>query len=245
MLGVEQGGVLLVHTAFRRVAPVEGGPLGLIAALTEAIGPDGTLVMPSWGGDDDTPFDAGATPASESLGITAELFRRQEGTLRSGHGHAFAAAGRHAAFIIGGALPLPPHIPDSPVGRVHDLGGQILLLGVGHDANTTLHLAELSAGVPYRVQKSMTVLEGGRPARIDYGENDHCCERFAMADDWLRARGLQADGRVGHAHARLMRARDVVDVARDRLLRDLLLFLHPAGSGCAECDEARRSVPAG
>src|SRR5688572_12193244 len=32
-LGVQPGDVLLVHTAFSKVAPVEGGPDGLIAAL--------------------------------------------------------------------------------------------------------------------------------------------------------------------------------------------------------------------
>jgi aminoglycoside N3'-acetyltransferase len=38
-LGVERGGVLLVHTAFRAVRPVEGGPEGLLDALRDALGP--------------------------------------------------------------------------------------------------------------------------------------------------------------------------------------------------------------
>ena len=33
-LGVEQGDVLLVHTSFRTVGPIERGPVGLIEALT-------------------------------------------------------------------------------------------------------------------------------------------------------------------------------------------------------------------
>jgi hypothetical protein len=37
-------------------------------------------------------------------------------------------------------------------------------------------------------------------------------------------------------------SRDVVTVARECLERDRLIFLHPPGDGCAECDEARRSV---
>ncbi|HEY8376409.1 MAG TPA: AAC(3) family N-acetyltransferase, partial [Nannocystis sp.] len=45
-LGVRKGGVLLVHTSFRAVRPVEGGPRGLIEALMMALGPAGTLVMP-------------------------------------------------------------------------------------------------------------------------------------------------------------------------------------------------------
>jgi aminoglycoside N3'-acetyltransferase len=125
---------------------------------------------------------------------------------------------------------------------VHDLNGQVLLLGVGHDANTTLHLAELMAGVPYGVPSHCTVLCDGQPVRIEYQENDHCCERFALADEWLRERGLQREGRVGHAHARLALSRDIVTVALERLASDPLLFLHPPGAGCAECDEARRGI---
>ncbi|HEX2091182.1 MAG TPA: AAC(3)-IV family aminoglycoside N-acetyltransferase, partial [Longimicrobiaceae bacterium] len=241
-LGVGEGGVLLVHTSFRAVRPVEGGPLGLIGALRAALGPDGTLVMPSWTGSDDEPFDPAATPASPDLGVVADTFWRMPGVARSEHLFAFAAAGPRAAEVVSGPLPLPPHVPDSPVGRVHDLDGEVLLLGVGHDADTTLHLAELLAGVPYRVPKHCTVLRNGRPVRIDYGENDHCCERFALADGWLRGRGLQSEGRVGHAHARLARAKDIVEVALEHLARDPLLFLHPRGAGCAECDEARASV---
>ena len=33
LLGVEEGGVLLVHTSFSAVAPIQDGPEGLIAAL--------------------------------------------------------------------------------------------------------------------------------------------------------------------------------------------------------------------
>lgn len=241
-LGVREGGVLLVHTSFRAVRPVEGGPSGLIGALRDALGPEGTLVMPSWTGSDDEPFDPAATPASPDLGVVAETFRRMEGVRRSDHPFAFAAAGPQAARITADPLPLPPHIPESPAGRVHDLDGQVLLLGVGHDGDTMLHLAEILAVVPYRTPKHCTVLRDGRPTRIEYLENDHCCERFALADEWLRERGLQAEGQVGHAHARLARARDIVEAALHRLARDPLLFLHPPGAGCAECDEARAST---
>jgi aminoglycoside 3-N-acetyltransferase-4 len=241
-LGVREGGVLLVHSSFRAVRPVEGGPLGLIAALADALGPAGTLVMPSWSGDDETPFDPLTSPAAEDLGIVASLFWQQPGVKRSGHAHAFAARGPQVDAVLSDPLPLPPHIPESPVGRVFDLDGQVLLLGVGHDADTTLHLAELLAGVSYRLPKSLTVLRDGQPMRVEFGENDHCCQLFALADDWLRARGLQAEGWVGHAHARLARSRDVVAVACEQLARSPLLFLHPPGAACVECDAARASI---
>jgi aminoglycoside N3'-acetyltransferase len=244
-LGVEPGGILLVHTAFRAVRPVEGGPLTLIEALRAALGPAGTLVMPSWTGNDDEPFEPATTPAAADLGIVADLFWRQPGVLRSDHPIAFAAAGPAAARILRDPLPMPPHRLESPVGRVYEADGQVLLLGVGHDSNTTIHLAEILAGVPYRVPASCTVIREGRPIRVAFGENLTCCELFAAMDSWLRARGLQAEGRVGHAEARLARSRTIVEEAVSRVRRDPLLFLHPEQAGCAECDRARRSLDPG
>ena len=241
-LGVQSGSVLLVHSSFRAVRPIEGGPAGLIAALKASIGPDGTLVMPSWTGSDEEVFDPVVTAASTDLGVTADTFWRIRGVRRSRHPFAFAASGPHAASITNDPLSLPPHAPESPVGRVYDLDGLVLLLGVGHDANTTIHLAEILAAVPYGVTKHITIERDGRPVRQEYRENDHCCQRFAFVDDWLRARALQREGPVGHAQARLMRARDVVFVVREHLTSDPLTFLHPVDAGCDECDEARRSV---
>jgi aminoglycoside N3'-acetyltransferase len=241
-LGVKSGGVLLVHTSFRAVRPVESGPPGLIDALVESVGSGGTLVMPSWTGSDDVVFEPNATPASADLGVVADMFWRMPGVHRSAHPFAFAALGRCARVVTSDPLPLPPHIPRSPIGRVHDLDGQVLLLGVGHDTNTTLHLAERLAGVPYGVPKHCTVEADGRDLRVDYRENDHCCQRFALADDWLRDRRLQSEGPVGHAHARLFRARDLVSIAVEQLKSHPLLFLHAPESRCGECDEARRSI---
>jgi aminoglycoside N3'-acetyltransferase len=200
--------------------------------------------MPSWPADEDAPFDPATTPAAPDLGVVADAFWRRPGVARSEHPQAFAAAGPRAAEILADPLPLPPHVPASPIGRVHELDGQVLLLGVGHEADTTLHLAEVLAGVPYGVPRTCTVLRDGRPVRLDYRENDHCCALFALADGWLRARGLQAEGRVGHAHARLGRARHVVAVALEHLARDPLVFLHSPSAGCSACDEARASVGA-
>jgi aminoglycoside N3'-acetyltransferase len=243
-LGVAAGGVLLVHSSFRAVRPVEGGPVGLIAALRDALGPGGTLVMPSMSDDDDVPFEPATGPSAPDLGVVPATFWRMAGVARSNHPFAFAAIGPHAAAITADPLPIPPHISASPVGRVHDLDGQVLLLGCGYDACTMLHLAELLAGVPYRVPRHCTVLKDGRPVRIDYGENDHCCRRFALTEAWLQSRGLQAAGAVGHAHARLARARDIVSAAREHLADDPLLFLHAANAGCEECDAARASIRA-
>ena len=239
-LGVQPGGVLLVHTSFSRTGPVEGGPAGLIAALRDAVGPRGTLVMPSMSSDDERPFDAARTPCPD-MGVTADTFWRGDGVLRSDNPHAFAAAGPLAGAITAAHPIDPPHGTDSPVGRARDHDAQVLLLGVGHDANTTIHLAENEAGVRYRRAVHVTVLESGRPERFDYREIDHCCARFALVDDWLEAMGLQRRGAVGHGVARLARARDVVRVVMSRLLENETVFLHPRGVD-VECDDAWSSL---
>jgi aminoglycoside 3-N-acetyltransferase len=243
-LGVREGGVLLVHTSFRAVRPVEGGPLGLIRALRAALGRDGTLVMPTMT-DGETVFDPRATPTVD-MGITAELFWRQPGVLRSTHpGGSFAAEGPLAERICQPQPLSPPHGPDSPVGRVHEFDGQVLLLGVTHSEDTTLHLAEAIAKVPYSISHPCVVEVDGVVSTVMIPETDHCCTRFRLADDWLRPRGLQREGKVGNADARLCNSRDIVAVALEHLSSEPLIFLCPPSQGCEECDVARASVPRG
>jgi aminoglycoside 3-N-acetyltransferase len=235
-IGVQRGGLLLVHSALSRVGT---GPEPLTAALISALGPDGTLVMPSMADDDDVPFDRTTMPC-RAVGLLADTFWRLPGVLRSDNPHAFAAHGPLASRIT---QPHPvdiPHGVDSPPGRVLHLDGSVLLLGVGHDCNTTLHVAEAMAGVRYRQPKYATVLENGKPKRYEYGETDHCCENFGLLDDWLGEQ--QRRGKVGNAEARLARSRDIVSAALERLRENETVFLHPAGA-CAECDTARAGMP--
>lgn len=239
-LGVERGGVLVVHTAFSNVGPIEDGPVGLIESLEAAVGPYGTLVMPSMTDDDDRPFNPRETPCI-TMGVVADSFWRRPGILRSDNPHAFAAGGPMAAAI---AAPHPlevPHGADSPIGRVYAFDGQILLLGVGHDANTTIHLAENMTNVRYRRSGHVTVVEEGRPVQLAYSEVDHCCRKFDLMNEWLDVAGRQHRGVVGRGEARLMRSRDVVEASIAHLRSDETAFLHPAGL-CTECDEARAGI---
>ncbi len=234
-LGIEPGSLLLVHTSLSKVG---SGAHELITALLEVLGNEGTLVMPSMADDDDTPFDRTSMPC-RAVGLVADTFWRMPSVLRSDNPHAFAAHGPLAPRIT---QPHPidiPHGVDSPPGRVFQLNGLVLLLGVGHDANTTLHVAEAIAGVRYRQPKYATVLENGRPKRYEYGETDHCCENFNRLDEWLGDR--QRRGKVGNADARLMLSKDVVATAVERLRRNETVFLHRPGI-CGECDLARNSA---
>jgi aminoglycoside 3-N-acetyltransferase len=236
-LGISGDGVLVVHTAFSSFGGRAGAPADLIAALRLATGARGTLVMPSMSDDDEHPFDPRRTPCI-GMGIVADTFWRQPDVIRSDSPHAFAATGPHAQEITAPHPVDVPHGPDSPIGRAHDLDAEILLLGVGHDANTMVHLAENLADVRYKVPKYATVMRNGEPVRHPYAEIDHCCANFALLDSWLEARGHQQRGFVAGAPARLMGARDVVATALDHLRENETVFLHPRGV-CTECDEAR------
>lgn len=239
-LGVKPGGVLLVHTSFSKIKPIEGGPLGLISALRSALGSDGTLVMPSMSYDDDHPFDKAKSPCPE-MGIVADTFWRLPGVLRSDNNHAFAAVGRLAEKIVAPHPMDVPHGLASPVGRVYEMDGQVLLLGVDHGSNTTIHLCENLAEVRYRRAKYITVLKDGQPTRFDYREIDHCCQNFALVDGWLDEKQNQRHGRIGNGETRLMRSRDIVNVVTSHLKQDETIFLHPQGVD-EECDDARASL---
>ena len=239
-LGVQPGGVLLVHTAFSKVKPVEGGPMGLISALNSALGTYGTLVMPSMSYDDDHVFDKTKSHCME-MGVVADTFWRLPGVLRSDNNHAFAAVGPLSEKIL---APHPidiPHGLDSPVGRVYEADGQVLLLGVDQASNTTIHLGESLSGVRYRRDKHITVMESGRPVRFEYQEIDHCCQNFSLVDDWLDERKLQKRGKVGNADARLICSRDIVSVVTEHLTENETTFLHTKGVD-DECDDARASI---
>jgi aminoglycoside 3-N-acetyltransferase len=110
-LGVQPGGVLLVHSAFSKVGAPDG-PAGLIGALLAVLGPHGTLVMPSMCDDADVPFDRAGSPC-RALGIVADTFWRMPGVLRSDNPHAARITAPHPIDI--------PHGMDSPPGRLYEL----------------------------------------------------------------------------------------------------------------------------
>ena len=177
-LGVGPGGVVLMHSSFKSLGFVVGGPQAVVQAVLDARGPDGTSSCRPTPPDNSDPaswsrppvpedwwepirheapgFDPARTPASKWMGALAETVRTWPGARRSAHPQvSFAAVGPRAAEIV------EPHRLDdslgdeSPLGAVYRLDGQVLLLGCGHDTNTSLHLAECRQptrrGTPERV----------------------------------------------------------------------------------------------
>jgi len=105
-LGVRESGTLLVHSSLSSLGFVRGGPKAVIEALRAAIGPQGTLVLPthSWerSGRGDFTFDIRTTPSC--VGAISETFRTMGGVTRSLHPtHSVAAIGPLSASLFRGA----------------------------------------------------------------------------------------------------------------------------------------------
>jgi aminoglycoside N3'-acetyltransferase len=134
--GVREGCPLLIHTSLSAVGRVPGGASTVIGALLDAVGPSGSLVIPTLSylyTNAETPtFDVRKTPTN--LGTIPETFRLMPGVARSMHPtHSCAAIGPHTLELLGEHRhDRSPVGKNSPFRRVRDLEGQVAFLGVPH-----------------------------------------------------------------------------------------------------------------
>ena len=162
------------------------------------------------------PFMPDLTHTRE-MGFLAETFRKQDGVRRSNHPHtSFAAWGKHAAVITAGHALESAIGEQSPVARIYDLGGYVLLLGVGHGNNSSLHLAEARAVYPgkHTIRNGAPILVDGKREWVEFEELAGDDADFAqIGANFARDTGLECVGQVGEATARLMPQRALVDYA--------------------------------
>ena len=148
-LGVSQGMVLTVHSSLRAVGAIEGGAHTLIAALLEAVGEAGTLMVPTFPkAADCATFSVEHTPSS--TGVLTEIFRTEFPSVRSlDPWHPFSALGADADEITRDHLHATTLGENSPLDKLVRLGGLVLQIGTRHDTNTLVHLAEVLCKMPY------------------------------------------------------------------------------------------------
>lgn len=152
-LGVRPGGLLLVHSSYKSLGTVPGGIQTVIEGLLDALGAEGTLLMPALSWENVTRerpvFNVRTTPSC--VGAIPEYFRQLDGTLRSMHPtHSVSGQGPLCETLFEGhGLDSTPCGPHSPFAKLKDYGGQVLMLGCGLFHNTSVHAIEEAAGAPY------------------------------------------------------------------------------------------------
>lgn len=235
-LGVETGDVLLVHSSLSSLGWVPGGAQGAVEGLRAAVGPEGTVVVPTHSPQLMDPSQFSNPPVPESwyepiresrpayrpdatptrgMGAIPECLRDYDEAVRSDHPlYSVAAVGADAERVVETHRLETGLGPDSPLEAVYDLGGSVLTVGVDPGRNTSLHLAE------QRADWSKPTVESGASMRVDgnrewvtfeeleYDDGDFadCSAAFEQA----HSESVET-GEVGAAAATLFDQRALVD----------------------------------
>lgn len=235
-LGLARGDVVLVHASLRAIGRIERGAAGLADAVREVIGDAGTVIVPA-----QTPnnsfssqayrrvtegmtdkerrtheqqmagFDPARTP-SFGMGAFAEYVRLRPGAVRSGHPQcSFAAWGPRAARLVR-VHDHNSHLGErSPLAALDALGGKVLMLGVGYESCTALHLAEYRCRRPPAPRLyHCYVLRGGTRVRVTFMAPELDAGPFREIGAELDRSGFVRRGTVGRAETRLFPMRDAV-----------------------------------
>jgi aminoglycoside 3-N-acetyltransferase len=237
-LGLESADTVIVHSSASSLGFVAGGTQAVVQALLDVLGPSGTLVVPTHTPDNSDPADWRNPPVPESwwpairsqapgfdrsrtpsrwMGVIAEAVRTWPGALRSDHPQvSFAAVGRHAASVTRSHRLDDALGEHSPLGAVYRLNGKVLLLGCGHDSNTSLHLAEWrQKSAPRGVKGASVRRDDGSSEWVSWTDVVDNTDDFEQIGAAFEVGVGLSVGQVGDAEARLMPQRALVDFAAD------------------------------
>lgn len=154
-VGLEHRDHILVHSSLSSLGWVEDGPNAVIDALIETVGNDGTVMFPTLTG---CPNDSRTNPPVYDArytrawtGAIPQASIKKDNAIRSLHPtHSVTAFGNLAKwFTDTHECVKTPCGYGSPYDKLADIGGKIVLIGVGQSVNTSFHHAEELARVPY------------------------------------------------------------------------------------------------
>ncbi|UCC19515.1 MAG: AAC(3) family N-acetyltransferase [Promethearchaeota archaeon] len=236
-LGIKPGSVILMHSSLSKIGWIVGGSVAIIKALMEILTPKGTLIMPAFTADNTDPRNWENPPVPESwwdiirnempgydpritpprkMGRIVNTFRNWPNVIRSKHPvSSFAAWGKYAKFITKKHELEADLGENSPIARIYELDGYILLVGVTHENNSSLHLAEYRSEYPNKKWQSTgsAILIGNKRQWVEWEELDLNSDDFEQLGADFEAKINYIPSKVGLADARLFSQRDMVDFA--------------------------------
>lgn len=219
-LGVEQGDTLLVHSSYKSLGPVDGGPQTVIRALEAALDTehDGTLIMPTFnfGFNKGEPWDVRTTPSK--MGVLTELVRLDPRAKRVFHPfYSFAVLGKHAE-MLGSLRYKSAYERNSVFGKLRDLDGKIMIIGLSYtNSMTFFHHIEQMEGVDYRYLKQFTgqVTDENGVTYTDTFEmlvrdiDKGVVTEVNPMGELMEKAGIVQIRRIGEADVKLMKANEV------------------------------------
>ena len=102
-LGITAGDTVFFHSSLKSMGRVTGGPEAVIGGFLDAVGPTGTVIVPTFTlterlGPFGSWYDHETTPST--VGLITEILRRRPDAVRSFHPvHSVAAVGRLARMV--------------------------------------------------------------------------------------------------------------------------------------------------
>lgn len=236
-VGVRKGQTVMVHTSLSSLGYVCGGAQSVIEALIESVGCEGTIMMPtqSWKNLDPQTgvywqepeewwpvireyipaYDKRITPTN-TMGAVSEMFRQWPRTLRSDHpARSVAAWGHYAKYLIENHDLSDIFGESSPIGRLYELDGYVLMIGVGYDKNTSLHLADVRAEYPgkHTVTESSAILVDGKRIWKSYETLAVDGEDFTAIGEAFEQTGQVRHAALGNGVVSMMKQKTLVDFA--------------------------------
>jgi len=248
-MGLAAGDSLILHSSLSSLGHVEGGAGAVIDALLEVIGDTGNLMLPTFNYTRPSPkphYDPETTACR--TGAIPEAGRKHSRAVRSLHPtHSVAVIGPKAVQLTRDHLAHRAFGIGSPIDRLVQMGGKVLLLGVGHVSNSLIHVAEEYAGVPkvsgypdplpfFKVK-----MPDGTVLKHQLDTSPSCSAAFGGAEYALRHHGEIRDHRIGSCMMQMMFGKAVLQRVIEIIGEkpDVLLCTHP---GCRPCDGARMNL---
>lgn len=236
-IGIESGDSVIVHSSLRKLGWVVGREITVIDALLDTLTPDGTLIMPAFsyiGGNPErwkyppVPSDWWSVIKTETpifrpdvfpvtgVGRIPAAFPSYPSVSRSGHPQvSFTAWGKHAKLVTCCQRLEDSFGKDSPLEKLYNLEGKVLLLGVGHDANTSFHYAEVIANNPKQPKEKCgaTVLVDYESVWKEWFERDYMSDDFPEIGKAYESSISYHPNVIGQAESRLFQMKEMVDFA--------------------------------